>query len=129
MRLAAIFDKPKFEGDDWMVRLGVGIFFFIFGIDKFDASPHGEWVMLFHRIGIGDWFRVFTGWVEIAGAVLAVLPRTALVGNLLLAATMACASGIWIWVVHEPGSAPIPGFLALILLLIAFVRWRAIRPE
>ena len=40
------------------------------------SFPNGtEWVGLFRQIGLGQWFRYFTGAVEILGGVLVLVPR------------------------------------------------------
>lgn len=45
-------------------------------------------VELFERIGIGQWFRVLTGALELLGALLLVIPATGFLGALLLLALM-----------------------------------------
>lgn len=49
------------------------------------AAPMVE---IFDKIGVGQWFRFLTGTLEITGAVLILLPRTAFWGGLLLACVM-----------------------------------------
>src|SRR5262249_1066149 len=56
----------------------------------------------------GQWFRYFTGIVQIAGAVLVLVPRTFVVGIALLACTMAGAVAIWIVRFGAVGNAIIP---------------------
>jgi uncharacterized membrane protein len=48
----------------WTLRVLLAIAFFYFGITKFPGS--GMWVRMFERIGLGQWFRIFTGFVEMA---------------------------------------------------------------
>lgn len=117
------FGETAPELDDWIPRFGVMIFYLIFGLDKFD--PHSEWVAMFRQIGVGDWFRLATGAIEVAGAVLTIIPRTALYGLLLLAGTMAGAVLILAFELHRPGDAPFPGAFGVALLVIACIRWRA----
>jgi putative oxidoreductase len=69
-----------------VVTLAVAFFFFVFGFEKLLGAGH--WVDLFRRLGLGEWFRYFTGAVQVTGAGLAVLRRTALVGVFLMACTM-----------------------------------------
>lgn len=59
------------------------------GTAKLAGTP--MMVETFDHIGIGQWFRIVTGLVEIAGGVLLLVPRLSPIGGLLLAATMACA--------------------------------------
>ena len=96
---------------DWAVRGGIALFFIVFGLEKFD--PESDWVSLFQQIGIGQWFRYFTGVVEVVGGVLVVIPRTVTAGLALLACTMLTAALLWIFVLGRPGNAVFAGtFLA-----------------
>jgi len=75
-------------------------------------------VQVFDQIGIGQWFRYVTGIVEIVGAVALLVPFTAAFGAALLAITMLCAVGTYLFII---GGNPVP---AIILLLItASVAW------
>src|SRR5204862_2816414 len=65
----ATASSPGIDVGAWMPRIGVGLFFVIFGLEKFDSSPIGSWVRLFEQIGIGHWFRYLTGVIEVAGGV------------------------------------------------------------
>lgn len=94
--------------------------FVAFGYDKFDASPRGEWVPLFAKIGFGQWFRYATGVIEIAGGVLFLFPRTCLAGAVLLVCTMLGAIVAHVTVLGDPFSSIIPLVLAVGVLAIAF---------
>jgi len=76
------------------------------------------WVRLFGQIGLGQWFRYLTGIMQIAGAVLVLIPRMSLVGIALAACTMLGASIAWLTVLRAPWNAPIPGALFGILIAI-----------
>jgi putative oxidoreductase len=102
----------------WILRIAVAIVFFSVGKAKFDAS--GMWVQLFNRIGFGQWFRYLTGILQMAGALLVVIPRTFLIGIGLLACTMAGASAIWIVRFGEFGNAVIPLVILIGLCGVAF---------
>ena len=65
---------------------------------------------MFHRIGIGDWFRYFTGVVEVLGGVLVLIRRTALIGFALLGATMLGAAVILAFRLGQPGDSIFPLF-------------------
>jgi hypothetical protein len=82
-------------------------------------------VKLFQQIGIGQWFRDFTGAVEILGGVLVAIPKTARVGLALLATTMASAALILDFQIRRPGDSVIS--TGLFILLAAF--WWARRGE
>jgi putative oxidoreductase len=102
----------------WILRIGVAAVFLSVGTAKFGTDP--MWVKLFDQIGLGAWFRYLTGILQVAGAVLVLVPRTFLVGIVVLACTMAGA--VMVWIVHfgSPGSAIIPGVLLVALGVIGF---------
>jgi putative oxidoreductase len=109
---------------DWAVRIGVAVFYFLVGADKFGSDPH--WLKLFHEIGAGDWFRYFTGIVEIIGGLLVLIPRTALIGLLVLSATMAGAVVILCLLGHA-ADALFPGFFFAVIAAMAWARWTSAR--
>ena len=65
----------------WLLRLGVAALFIFVGTGKF--ATHSEWVRIFERIGFGQWFRYFTGTLQILGGALVLLPKTFPVGILV----------------------------------------------
>ena len=99
----------------WLLRAAVALVFLSVGLSKF-RDP--MWVRLFGQIGLGQWFRYVTGIIQIASAVLVLIPRTSLVGIALAACTMLCASVVWLTILHAPWNAPIPGALLGILVAI-----------
>ena len=88
---------------DWAVRGGFALLFLSAGAEKFGSG--GGWVEMFQEIGFGDWFRYFTGVVEVLGAVLLLIPKTATAGLSLLGSTMLCAALLWIFRLGHPGNA------------------------
>jgi putative oxidoreductase len=108
---------------DWVLRAGVALAFVLFGLEKFPSGPDSQWVRFFDQVGIGQWFRDFTGIIEVASGALVLLPATTRIGVAILAVTMAVASMIHIFVIHQPANAIITG--ALCLALIGF--WRRMR--
>jgi len=106
--------EPRNTLSEWMSRGAIAVFFFAVGLDKFG----GSWVKLFDQIGIGQWFRYFTGIVEIAGGLLVLIPVTVTLGLTLLACTMASAALILIFVIHRPQDSVFSG--ALLIVLIAY---------
>lgn len=120
-------EKPEYAPNDLIFRLALAALFLLNGYPKFSSDPRSEWVPMFQQIGLGAWFRYLAGGVEMLAAILLLVPRLALVGLAHLAATMACATMIWIWVLHHPENAPITGFLLMVILAVGFVRWNEIR--
>ena len=76
------------------------------------------WVKTFATIGFGDWFRYLTGTMQIAGALLLIVPRTAFIGAVVLAITMVGAMLAWIFFLDSPGSAVFPAIILGMLLAI-----------
>jgi putative oxidoreductase len=123
-----MFEEPTFgqERDkisDWVLRAGIALVFVIFGLVKFPSGPDTQWVRFFDQVGVGQWFLYFTGIVEVAGGALVLFPATTRIGSAILAGTMAVASMIHIFVIHQPANAIITG--ALCLGLVGF--WRRMR--
>ena len=126
--------KPQLEPDpqknpttDWVLRIGVALFFFAVGIEKFSHNPKSEWMTIFARVGWGDWFRYFTGVVETLGGVLMLVPKTTLVGTGLLASAMLGAILAHLLVLGDPFSSAIP---LVLLVLIVVIGWKLSRkPE
>ena len=84
----------------WLLRVLVSACFLYVGLDKFAGGR--VWVRIFDTIGVGQWFRYLTGALQLAGAILVVLPRTFLAGIGLLACTMAGACIAWLTVLNQP---------------------------
>jgi hypothetical protein len=112
--------EERFTGFDivrrWLPRVVVAVLFIFAGNAKFsDRSP---WVPIFDQIGFGDWFRYFTGILQVTGAVLVLIPRTIAIGILMLACTMVGAMTSWIFLLGAPFNAVIPAALLLGLLFV-----------
>ena len=71
----------------------------IFVLAGFDSGS--MWPAYFRDLGIGQWFRCFTGVVEIIAGVLVLIPPAATAGIALLAVTMAGAT-VANAIVHPP---------------------------
>ncbi len=102
---------------DWMARFGFAVFFTLMGGDKFPSDQQSEWFKLFQQIGIGQWFRYFTGVVEVVGAALLLVPRAVAAGVALLGVTMLSAALVWIFVIGRPLNSVFPGGCLLALLM------------
>ena len=113
--------RPRATRDyaGWVQRGLVTLAFIGIGWGKFDTNPHGEWVRIFARIGIGQWFRYFTGIVEVAGGLLYLPPRTCRIGAVLLASAMIGAVFALCTVLASPVSSIVPLALLVAVVLIA----------
>lgn len=107
---------------DWVLRAGVALAFLLFGMDKFPSGPDAAWVRFYREIGVGQWFRHFTGVVEVAGAMLVLIPKTARAGLALLAVTMACAALIVCFRLGRPADSIVSAFLFLVLSALWWTR-------
>jgi len=105
----------------WLPRVTLVLAFLFIGGTKFNSDPHGDWYRIFERIGWGQWFRYFTGAMQIAGALLMLMPWTLTLGAAMLACTMAGAVVVDIFVMHAVGYALAP----LVLLGMVTTVWYA----
>ena len=88
------------------IRVSLAVAFAVFGWEKFAG---GEWTALFRQIGFGDWLRYLTGAMQMTGAALLLLPRTARTGAALIALTMIGAVAAHLFVLPTGiGGALIP---------------------
>ena len=100
----------------WVPRIAMSLFFLSFGSQKFTDA---YWIGVFATIGFGDWFRYVTGLMQVGGALLLLVSRTALAGAVILATTMIGAMLAWIFFLESPGSAVIPAVIFAMLVALA----------
>ena len=100
----------------WTVQLALaGMFLLAGGSKLLGAAPM---VALFDAIGIGQWFRYFTGLIEVGSALALLAPSFAVFGAVALVPTMIGAVVTELFIVH--GSPVMP---AILLLGAAAVVW------
>jgi putative oxidoreductase len=113
----------------WALRISVALVFAGTGLEKFSSDPTSYWVHVFSDIGLGQWFRYFTGVVEALGGLLFLIPRATPVGAFLLVSSMVGAMAVHIAVFEHPADSLFPGlYLAGVLIAYAKLRgatWRA----
>jgi uncharacterized membrane protein YphA (DoxX/SURF4 family) len=68
----------------WVLRVAIALLFLFAATMKLIGQP--MMVAEFDTIGLGQWFRYFTGLVEVAGALLVLWPRYTGLGALILLA-------------------------------------------
>jgi putative oxidoreductase len=105
----------------WALRNFLAVAFLFFGLLKFHESDGSPYVRIFELIGFGQWFRHFTGVVEVGGALLMLFPRATLVAVVLLAPTM-----IGALLTHVLIIGPQPASVVVVMLLagVVHVGWR-----
>jgi hypothetical protein len=109
----------QLSATDWALRVGVALVFAVFAVEKLVGS---NWIALFGAIGLGQCFRYFTGAVQLAGALLLLVPRTARIGGALIGSTMVGAMAIHVAVLDTGvGGAIIP---AALLPLVVAAAWK-----
>jgi uncharacterized membrane protein YphA (DoxX/SURF4 family) len=88
------------------------------GAAKLAGAPF--MVDLFAQIGLGQWFRVVTGVVEVVGAVALLVPGLASLGALWLGGTMIGAVATHLFVLH---TSPVPAIvLGVLNALVVYLR-------
>ncbi|WFU07236.1 DoxX family protein (plasmid) [Rhizobium sp. CB3171] len=68
----------------WIMRIVLGLAFIAFAVMKLSGQP--EMVAEFELVGLGQWFRHFTGILELIGGIALLVPRTSIMAALLLLA-------------------------------------------
>jgi uncharacterized membrane protein YphA (DoxX/SURF4 family) len=94
----------------WIVKGLLALAFVAAGSAKLYGVP--ILVEEFQHIGLGQWFRYFTGGLEIFGAILLLLPQRAIFGALLLICIMIGATITHLFVI---GGSPVPAIVLLAL--------------
>lgn len=114
--------KFKNSGWDWALRIIIFAAFLYIGTGKFKSDANAPWVVFFGAIGLGQWFRYFTGVVEITGSFLVLFSGMVEIGLALLTATMLGALCIALFVLRKPLDAFLP--FAILCGIIAFLLHR-----
>ncbi|WP_438345974.1 DoxX family protein [Methylorubrum populi] len=100
----------------WSLQVLLAIVFLAAGGAKLAGIP--MMVQVYDLIGVGQWFRIVTGIVEVAGAIALLLPGYAAFAALWLACTMVGAILAHLTVLPTP-AAP----AAVLLVLTATLAW------
>ena len=102
----------------WILKIVFGLAFIGAGCAKIYGPP--AMVAEFDAVGLGQWFRYFTGALELIGAILLLTPRTTAFGALLLAGICGGAFFAQFFALH--GDIVHTIVMAIILLAIAWTR-------
>src|SRR6476661_8699790 len=73
----------------WVLRVLLGAAFLAAGGAKLAGVP--AMVELFQKVGVGQWFRIVTGLLEVGGGILLLIPRLTFYGAALLLLVMVAA--------------------------------------
>ena len=104
----------------WVVQIALAGLFLLAGGSKLVGAP--AMVALFNTIGIGQWFRYVTGFIEVGSAIALLVPSLAIFGALALVPTMVGAVATELFIVGD--SAVPPAVLLLGALVVVWVRRR-----
>ncbi len=83
----------------WVLKLVLAALFLFAGGAKLAGLP--AMVETFEHVGLGQWFRYFTGSLEVSGAALLLWPGTTALGALILMIVSIGAAFAQLLVLHE----------------------------
>jgi putative oxidoreductase len=93
--------------------------FFLIGMEKMTGAT---WVKLFEEIGFGQWFRYFTGVVQMTGSALLLIPWTARLGAALIGCTMLGAMILHLFFLSTGAFAAVAP--AILLVFVVASGWK-----
>ena len=99
----------------WLTQVALAVMFLMAGGSKLAGVP--AMVSLFDALGLGQWFRYVTGFIEVASGISLLVPSAALFGAMLLIPTMLGAAAANLFLGQSP-AAPL-----VLLLVAAAVAW------
>jgi len=103
---SATLSKPRSANIAvWILRVVVAALFLFAGVMKLSGQP--MMVAEFDTVGLGQWFRSFTGLLEVAGAVATLVPAVSALGAVLLLLVDAGAFVAQVAVLHMDWIHPI----------------------
>lgn len=106
----------KWKIIDWIVRGLIALAFALASLGKLTANPGV--LEMFARFGFPDGFHWFIGILELAGAVLLLIPKTRRIAIMMLAAIVIGAAGTHL--VHDPLAELIRPLIFALLLTLAW---------
>ena len=98
----------------WAIQVIAAMAFCLTGASKLAGAQ--SMVQLFAAVGYGQWFRYFTGALEIGGALLIIFPGTAFLGACVLALVMSGATIANVTMLHTSPALPL-SLLALMVII------------
>ncbi len=105
----------------WTLQVLLGLVFVVAGGAKLSGAP--MMIEIFDLIGIGQWFRIVTGLVEVAGAVALLIPGFTMVGAVWLGITMIFAVLTHAFILPMPLTSGAPAAsLAVLAFVLAYLR-------
>jgi putative oxidoreductase len=119
--------RPVWNILAWMLSIVLAIAFTLAGGIKLIYNP--QMVQEFAQVGLGQWFRYFTGLLEVSGAIGLLIPRVRFWAALQIATVMVGATIANLTVLHMPQMAIMTGILLGLALALAWLRRSVIPAE
>ncbi|MBY0414291.1 MAG: DoxX family protein, partial [Bdellovibrionales bacterium] len=107
----------------WIIRLILSIIFTLAAYLKFSGSH--DMILMFNIIGVGQWFRLVTGAIELLGAIFLMIPKLTGFGSVLIMGVMAGAIAAHLYIIG--GSFTFPLALLLTSMLELFISRKKIQ--
>jgi putative oxidoreductase len=111
----------------WILTIFLLIVFTSAGGAKLVNSP--AMVREFAQVGLGQWFRYFTGILEISGAIGLLVPSVRFWAALQIALVMVGATLANLTVLHLPALARLTAVLLALALVLAWLRRPQFEPK
>lgn len=102
----------------WILCVLIAFVFLMAGSMKLVGNQN--MVQEFNQVGLGQWFRYFTGLLEVIGAIGVLIPRLSRYAAILLAVVMVGAITAQLTVLQSPPT--LPGVLLVLTLIVAWLR-------
>ena len=102
-----------------VVRVLLALYFLNIAAGKLLGAS--VWVSTFDRLGGSQTGRYVTGALQLAGAILILIPRTQTAGAARLAVTMLGATFAWTFVLRDPVNAIWSGVILALLVGLVFI--------
>lgn len=104
----------------WGIQILLALAFLAAGGAKLAGVE--KMVMLFDQIGYGQWFRYLTGGLEVAGAILILIPKTAKFAAAMLACIMVGAIGTHLFLI---GGSFVPALvLGVLCVIVSYAKFK-----
>jgi putative oxidoreductase len=100
----------------WILSLLLALVFLSVGSMKLMGRP--VMVQEFAQVGLGQWFRYFTGLLEVSGAICLLVPPLSRWGAVVLAAVMSGAVVAHLTALQSPPTLP-----AILLMMVLVTAW------
>jgi len=113
----------------WTLRVVLGLIFALVGATKLAGT--GNTVAYFAAVGWGQWFRILTGCVDLAGVALLFVPQWTCYGAIMLASSVGLASLISLTVLrgNPTWSGPVMVLVPSVITLLAVTLAWMTRPR